>query len=73
MHNFDMEEIDDSKKLKLASYYLNNMALCWQQKYIRSFEGHEVTCGEYMEAYVLGLWIKMMDQNDLLEELINLR
>jgi len=64
-----MEEIDDSEKLTLASYYLDNMALCWHQKYMRSLEGQEVTCGEYMKA----LCIRFGGQTDLLEELIDLR
>jgi hypothetical protein len=64
-----MEEIDDSEKLKLTSYYLDGMALCWHQKYMRNLEGQEVTCGEYMEA----LCIRFGGQKDLLEELIDLR
>ena len=40
---FDLEEIPESKKMKLASYYLDGLALYWHRNYTRNLEGHEVT------------------------------
>lgn len=33
---FDIEEIDETGKLKLASYYLDGIAIYWHQNFIKS-------------------------------------
>ena len=47
---FNLEEIPEADKLKLASYYLDGMALYWHQNYTRNLEGNEVTWAEYVDA-----------------------
>jgi hypothetical protein len=61
-----MEEIGESERLKLVSYYLDSMALFWYQNYMRSLGGQEVTCKEYVEA----LCARFGGQRDPLEELM---
>nr|TKS04084.1 hypothetical protein D5086_0000146390 [Populus alba] len=39
---FDVEEVVEHDKLKLASYYLDDMALCWHQNFMRSLGGQIV-------------------------------
>ncbi|KAJ6862568.1 hypothetical protein NC652_039424 [Populus alba x Populus x berolinensis] len=63
---FDLEEIPETDKLKLASYYLDGLELYWHQNYTKNLEGHEVTWVEYVDA--LCCWFG--DQKDPLEELI---
>ena len=43
-----MEEIVETNKLKLTSYYLNGMALYWHHNFM-STEGQLVTWNEYVE------------------------
>ena len=62
---FDLEEIPEMDKLKLASYYLDGMALYWHQNYTRNLEGQEVTWTEYVDA----LCCRFGGQKDPLEEL----
>ena len=62
---FDLEEIPETDKLKLASYYLDGLALYWHQNYTRNLEGHEVTWAEYVDA----LCCRFGGQKDPLEEL----
>ena len=47
---FDVEEIAEHDKLKLASYYLDGMASCWHQNFMRSLGGQVVSWHEYVEA-----------------------
>ena len=54
-----------AEKLKLASYYLDGMALYWHQNYTRNSEGHELTWAEYVDALCCRFWC----QRDPLEEL----
>ena len=60
-----MEEIPEREKLKLASYYLDGMALYWHQNYTRNLEGRELTWTEYVDA----LCCRFGGQRDPLEEL----
>ena len=62
---FDLEEIPEADKLRLASYYLDGMALYWHQNYTRNLEGQEVTWAEYVDA----LCCRFGGQRDPLEEL----
>lgn len=62
---FDLEEIAEQDKLKLASYYLDGLALYWHQNFIRNLEGQEATWAEYVEA----LCCRFGGQKDPLEEL----
>jgi len=66
---FDMEETVEQDKLKLASYYLDGMALCWHQNYIRSLRGQVVSWSEYVEA----LCCRFGEEKNPLEELIELK
>lgn len=47
---FDREEIRDSERLKLASYYLDGIANYWHQNFMRSLRNQEITWGDYVEA-----------------------
>lgn len=47
---FDIEEIDETGKLKLASYYLDGIVIYWHQKFIKSKRLQVVTWGEYVES-----------------------
>uniref|UniRef100_A0A6N2MPH0 Ty3 transposon capsid-like protein domain-containing protein n=1 Tax=Salix viminalis TaxID=40686 RepID=A0A6N2MPH0_SALVM len=62
---FDLEEIPEADKLKLASYYLDGMALYWHQNYTMNLKGQEVTWTEYVEA----LCCRFGGQRDPLKEL----
>ena len=62
---FDLEEIPEGEKLRLASYYLDGMALYWHQNFTRNLEGGELTWTEYVEA----LCCRFGCQRDPLEEL----
>jgi len=66
---FDVEEIDEQDKLKLASYYLDGMALCWHQNFMRSLGGQAVSWLKYVEA----LYYKFRGEKNPLEELIELK
>ena len=47
---FDLEEIVEPDKLKLASYYLDGLALYWHRNFIRNLEGQETTWSDYVDA-----------------------
>ena len=66
---FDVEEVAEHDKLKLASYYLDGMALCWHQNYMRSLGGQIVPWPEYVEA----LCCRFGGERNPLEELIELK
>jgi len=66
---FDMEKIKETEKVKLASFYLDGMALYWHQNFTRSNWGRVATWEEYTEA-VCG---QFDGHQDPLEELIELR
>jgi len=66
---FDVEEIAEQDKLKLASYYLDGMALCWHQNFMRSLGGQAVSWLKYVEA----LYYKFRGEKNPLEELIELK
>jgi hypothetical protein len=53
---FEIEETQESKKLKLASYYLDSMTLYWHQNFMRSNGGRLVTYDEYVEAICGRFW-----------------
>jgi len=64
-----VEEIAEQDKLKLASYYLDGMALCWHQNYMRSLGGRVVSWLEYVEAFCC----RFGGEKNPLEELIELK
>lgn len=66
---FDMEEIKETEKVRLASFYLDGMALYWHQNFSKSVRGRVVTWEEYTEA-VCG---RFGGHQDPLEELMELR
>ena len=66
---FDIEEIDELDKLKLASYYLDGIALYWHQNFMRNLNNHRVSWGEYVEA----LCNRFGGQRDPMEDLIDLK
>jgi len=66
---FDVEEIVEQDKLKLASYYLDDMALCWHQNFMRSLGGQVVSWLKYVEA----LYYKFRGEKNPLEEFIELK
>ena len=47
---FEIEDIKDSKKLKLASYYLDDITLYWYQNFMRNLNNQRVTWDEYVKA-----------------------
>lgn len=65
---FEIEEIKDDNKLKLASYYIDGMALYWHQNFTRSF-GIRQSRSEYVDA----LCSRFRGQKDPLKELMELR
>jgi hypothetical protein len=67
---FDLEEIVETNKLKLTSYYLNEMALYWHQNFMRSREGQLVSWNEYVEIMCSRF---RRGHKDPLEELKDLR
>ena len=66
---FEIEEVPDAEKLKLASYYLDDMALYWHQNFMRSNGGRVVGWNEYVEA-ICG---RFGGHKDPLEELKDLK
>jgi hypothetical protein len=66
---FDMEEIKETEKVRLASFYLDGMALYWHQNFTRSIRGRVATWEEYTEV-VCG---QFGGHQDPLEELMELR
>jgi len=61
-----MEEIPESDKLKLASYYLDGLALYWHWNFTRNMEVQGVSWAEYVDA----LCYRFGGQKNPLEELI---
>jgi hypothetical protein len=66
---FDIEDIDESDKLKLASYYLDGIALYWHQNFMKNQNNQKVSWGEYIEA----LCYRFGGQKDPMEDLIDLK
>ena len=66
---FDIEDIDELDKLKLASYYLDGIALYWHQNFMRNIRNQRVSWGEYVEA----LCYRFGGQKDPMEDLIDLK
>jgi len=66
---FDIEDIDESDKLKLASYYLDDIALYRHQNFMKNPNNQRVSWGEYEEA----LCYRFRGQKDLMEDLIGLK
>ena len=63
---FEITEMNDSEKLKQASYYMDDRALYWHQNFIR--HRPEILWSEYIDA----LCCRFGGQNDPLEELKDL-
>jgi hypothetical protein len=55
--------------LRIASYYLESVALYWHQNFLRSAENQRATWEEYMEA----ISCQFERQQDPLEELMELK
>jgi hypothetical protein len=66
---FEIEEVADSDKLQIASYYLDGVALYWHQNFLRSLEGQNTSWEEYVEA----ICYRFGGRQDPLEELMELR
>ncbi|KAL3596164.1 hypothetical protein D5086_007801 [Populus alba] len=66
---FEIEDIEESDKLKLASYYLDGIALYWHQNFMRNINNQRVSWGEYVEA----LCYRFGGQKDPMEDLIDLK
>jgi hypothetical protein len=64
-----LKKLLSKTKLKLAFYYLDGMALCWHQNFIRSLGGQAVSWLEYIEA----LCCRFGGEKNPLEELIELK
>jgi len=65
---FDIEDIDESDKLKLASDYLDGIALYWHQNFMRNLNNQSVSWGEYV-----ALCYRFGGQKDPMEDLIDLK
>jgi hypothetical protein len=66
---FEIEEIKDDNKLKLASYYIDGMASYWHQNFTRSLGDKAISWSEYVDA----LCSRFRGQKDPLKELMELR
>nr|TKR85210.1 hypothetical protein D5086_0000250100 [Populus alba] len=66
---FDIEDIDESDELKLASYYVDIIALYWHQNFMINLNNHRVSWGKYVEA----LCYRFGGQKDPMEDLIDLK
>jgi predicted O-linked N-acetylglucosamine transferase (SPINDLY family) len=64
-----MEEIKETEKVKLASFYLDGMTLYWHQNFTKSIRGRAATWEEYTEA----MCGRFGGHQDPLEELMELR
>jgi len=47
---FEIEEVADSEKLEIPSYYLDGLALCWHQNFLRTLGDKKKSWEEYVEA-----------------------
>jgi len=66
---FEIEEIANTDKLRIASYYLEGVALYWHQNFLRSTANQGVTWEEYVEA----IGCRFGWQQDPLEALMELK
>jgi hypothetical protein len=66
---FEIEDIKDPKKLKLASSYLDGIALYWHQNFMRNLNNWRLSWDEYVEA----LCYRFGGQKDPMEDLIDLK
>jgi len=66
---FEIEEIANTDKLRITSYYLEGVALYWHQNFLRSAENQRATWEEYVEA----IRCRFGGQQDPLEELMKLK
>jgi hypothetical protein len=66
---FEIEDIEDPEKLKLASYYLDGIALYWHQNFMRNLNNWRLSWDEYVEA----LCYRFGGQKDPMEDLIDLK
>lgn len=63
-HYFEIKEVDDCEKLKLASYYIDRMNFYWNRNFMESMGNQEVSSVKYIEA----LCSRFRGQQDPLEE-----
>jgi hypothetical protein len=66
---FEMEDVADSEKLQIASYYLDGVALYWHQNFLRSLGNQKASWEDYVEA----ICYRFGGQQDPLEELMELK
>ena len=66
---FEIEEIANTDKLRITSYYLEGVALYWHQNFLRSATNQETTWEEYVEA----ISCKFGGQQDPLEAIMELK
>jgi hypothetical protein len=66
---FEMEDVADSEKLQIASYYLDGVALYWHQNFLRSLGNQKASWKDYVEA----ICYRFEGQQDPLEELMEHR
>jgi hypothetical protein len=64
-----MEDVADSEKLQIASYYLDGVALYWHQNFLRSLGNQKASWEDYVEA----IYYRFGGQQDPLEELMELK
>jgi hypothetical protein len=64
-----MEDMADSEKLQIASYYLDGVALYWHQNFLRSLGNQKASWKDYVEA----ICYRFEGQQDPLEELMEHR
>jgi hypothetical protein len=66
---FEIEEVADSDKLQIASYYLDGVALYWHQNFLKSLGNQKSLWEDYVEA----ICYRFGGQQDPLEELMELK
>ena len=64
-----MEDVADSEKLQITSYYLDGVTLYWHQNFLRSLGNQKALWEDYIEA----ICYRFGGQQDPLEELMELK
>jgi hypothetical protein len=66
---FEIEEVADSEKLQIASYYLDGVALYWHQNFLKSLGNQKSSWEDYVKA----ICYRFGGQQDPIEELMELK
>jgi len=66
---FEIEDVVDSEKLQITSYYLDRVALYWHQNFLKSLGNQKSSWEDYVEA----ICYQFGSQQDPLEELMELK